>query len=206
MKTLNSNTLISIENLKIKFGRKVLIESANLEIKQGEMILLTGKNGTGKTTLINYITGVKHSKNITRKKDLQVSFTPQNAFLKGKVKTMIIKYATMLNSNEIIDKVKKAFSLEKIWNSKYSIISSGEQQRVKMAIAFLRKPELIVLDEFSRGLDESTVDSFIKLVQNLNKKFNIAIIIISHNKKVIKALSERHLTIEDKKLVEVKNV
>ncbi|CAM9105060.1 ATP-binding cassette domain-containing protein [Mycoplasma todarodis] len=206
MKTSNSNTLISIQGLKVNFGRKVLIENVDLEVKSGEMILLTGENGAGKTTLINYITGVKDSKNIKRKEGLQVSFTPQSAFLKGEVCKLIEKFAVMLGTKEIIKKVKNSFSLEKIWKSDYSIISSGEQQRVKMAIAFLRKPDLIILDEFSRGLDESTTGSFINLVKNLNKKFNIAIILISHNKRVIKELSKKHLTIKEKRLVEVKNV
>ena len=206
MKTLNSNTLVSIRGLEVNFGRKTLLKNVNLEIKSGEMILLTGENGAGKTTLINYITGVKNSKDVTRKENLKVSFTPQSAFLKGNVGTLIAKFSIMLGTKEMIKKVKSSFTLEKIWNSDYSVISSGEQQRVKMAIAFLRKPDLIILDEFSRGLDESTIESFIKLVKNLNRKFNIAIILISHNKRVIKELSRKHLTIKEQRLVEVENV
>ncbi len=206
MKTLNSNKLISIKDLTIKHKRRTLIEKINLDINSGDVIILTGENGSGKTTLINYFAGIKLSKHVSMFSDLKIAFTPQTIFFKDEVGKIIEKYATMLNNYEVIEKVKTSFSLEDLWESQYEKISSGEQQRVKLAISFLRKPNLIIFDEFTRGLDEPTISEFINLVKNLIKKFKIAIIMITHNKQVHKAFKAKHYHISNKKLKELKNV
>ena len=202
MRTMNSNHLIKVENLFVKIDRKVLIGSVNLNIHKGDFIILSGENGSGKTTLVEFITKQRYSRKVKYNGKIKFSYTPQITRFRGTVETIVYKYALSFGYLNNFERVISSFSLSNIRSNTFESISSGEKQRVLLAISMLSKPDIIVLDEFARGLDKNATAQFVKLINNLRVKYNdLAFIMISHNKEFAKTFKGIQYVIKNKKLV-----
>ena len=203
---LNS-TLINIENLTIQYDKKTLLKNLSLNINEGDIILLNGTNGSGKTTLLNYIAGIEFSKNIKMRKKINIAFIQQDVYLQKTVKTILTKYFFAYKSIKK-EKIINAFNLSSLMENSFSSLSTGEKKRVIIAIAFMKKPNLIIMDEFEEGLDSEIKKEILLLLKNIKKKNNkIAFLFISHKDLEIKNLSKKYFiwTINKNKEVEVSN-
>lgn len=199
MKTLNS--LISIKNLDVKVtSKKALVKNVDLEIINKDYIAIIGENGVGKSTLVEYLTKQRYSKNVVHKKDLVISYVPQFSMLEEGVTSFLEKYAFMLNAEKNLPYIIEKFSLKKLLDLQMYQVSAGERQRIILAISFLRKPDIIILDEFSTGLDEFARKQFIALIANLKKKYDFALIIVSHIDWIINELADKVYVIENERL------
>lgn len=204
-----SNAIIKIENLFKSFGKKNILNNINLEIKQGEILSILGKNGAGKTTLLNtilktveYNSGIIKFKNedIKKIKDKEyyekinvVLEDSQNIYyymtgienilyfgsLYGYNKQTILK-----NVNEWID----LFELREYINEKVSIYSRGMVQKLSIIISLINKPQLLLLDEPTLGLDVFSKRKMMDMIKLLSKKEDITIILTTHQMDVVEYL------------------
>lgn len=199
MKILNS--LISIKSLDVKVAsKKVLVKNVDLEINKRDYIAIIGENGVGKSTLVEYLTKQRYSKNVKHKKDLVISYVPQFSMLEESVASFLEKYAFMLNAEKNLPYIIEKFSLKKLLDLQMHQVSAGERQRIILAISFLRKPDIIILDEFSTGLDEFARKQFISLIANLKEKYDFALVIVSHIDWIINELADKVYVIENERL------
>lgn len=185
-----------------KMGEVIIhaLSNANLSIEKGELVVIVGPSGAGKTTALNILGGMDNAtsgrvivdnKEISRLKnrdlikyrreDIGFVFQFYNlvqnltAIENIELATQICKKS--LNPEQVMEKV----GLAERKNNFPSQLSGGEQQRVAIARAIAKNPKLLLCDEPTGALDYKTGKQILKLLQDMSRKENMTVIIITHN-------------------------
>lgn len=199
-----------IENLGVTRGRKVILQDINFHIHCGELTALIGPNGAGKTTLLKAILGeIPHTGQIRftslahQQDNPLVGYVPQRLdfdlgspvsvrdlftasltslpvwlFRPRKIREKILAILARVNADHLIDQ-------------KLGSLSGGELQRVLLALALEPAPVLLLLDEPVSGVDESGLALFYQLVNDLRHKWDMSIILISHDLSLVAQYADR---------------
>jgi len=190
--------LIEAKNLSVSYAGKKVIENVSFKIEEGDFLCIAGENGTGKTTLLKVLTGLKKENggSLVFNKDLKrkhIGYLPQqtdvqrdfpasvkevvlSGFLGGTglfpfyTKAHRIKAAEIMKKLEITELSKKC----------YHELSGGQQQRVLLARALCAAKKLLIMDEPTSALDSLAVNEFYELISNLSRE-GMTIIMISHD-------------------------
>lgn len=212
---MHNDVLIKIENLnkcyKTKNVVKKIAENLNIEIKQNEKIGLLGKNGTGKTTLLNMIIGKTkpdsgkislNEKIITNPlKDisyLQQTFKFPNFFKVKDIKNLVIEDIKQKNiyDKNLIEKINDVLGIETLTNKKYQKLSGGEKQKINLFSVIAYNPKILILDEFSNNIDMETSLA----IRQIIKDIDMTIIMVSHNIYEIMDICKKVILLEGGKI------
>ena len=209
--------MLKIKNLHKKYGKEAYpLQGVNLEVSANETILIMGRSGSGKSTLINCISAIEHQDsgeiyidnklvdfknaktiNSMRKNDIGIIF--QQYYLLNKT-TVYNQIALTCDAKESdIDEILKSLD---IYNLKHKMIydcSGGQQQRVCIARALAKKPKIILADEPTANLDFKLAITSIKLMKDIVNKLGSALLIITHDDRII-SLSDKVYYLENGKL------
>jgi len=222
---INEFKNIELNNVSFRFAEKEnnILENINIIINKGEFIGICGETGSGKTTLINLISGLINPTlgNIYLNQEI-INAIPKNLFSIVAQKPLIIddtiksNVAFGLDQNQIIEKeidnVLKKSELKNFTeelsegiNTRISEggknISGGQLQRLAIARAIYLKKQILILDEATNALDETTEKNIIKFILSLKK--DLTVIIISHNKENL-IHCDKVFEIKNKKITELK--
>lgn len=175
------------------FQRNPILQNVNFTVQQGEFVVLRGENGAGKTTLLNLILGLlKPSsgevklmgfapQNANSKTSvgvvLQDTQVPRNVKVKELVKLLRSYYPNPLSTEEILNKVK----LKDKENAWATDLSGGQKQRLYFALALAGNPQLLILDEPTRNLDDKGYEEFWNQIK-LCRQQGITILMVTNNK------------------------
>ncbi len=205
---INFKNNLVFKNIGFKYNnsKKAIIDNINLEIGKNEIVGIIGESGVGKTTLSNIIMGLlkpTEGEILIDGKDLiknnfsiknSIAFVPQNffhidaslleniTFFDEQVSFSNLKFA-IKNSLLIDPIIKKSLSLKTRMGNDAMKISGGQLQRVNIARALYRRPDILILDEPTSSLDPKNQELFNKIIKKLKTKMTI--LIISHNEKLI---------------------
>lgn len=214
--------VISVKNLTQRYGEVLALDGIDLEIYPGELVAILGENGSGKTTLVKHFNGLlrPYSGNVTVK-GLDTLKRPINELVKhtGLVfqnpdnmlfeDTVEAEIAFGLNNIGITgDKAGDAIarSLELVnLKEKQKVfprhLSRGERQRLAVACVIAMRPELIILDEPTTGLDAEESDRMMQLMRKLQNEGH-TIVMVTHNLQLVKDHAERVIRMETGKIIE----
>jgi len=197
--------IIEVEGLTVKYDGNTVLDDISFEVRRKDVIGIVGPNGGGKTTLLNSILGnipVYSGKIRLFGLDLQkfrdfhkIGYVPQNAIHFDPIFPATVEEIVSLGcitrkklgrplSSEDKKGVSHALELVDLYDlrkKKISELSGGQKQRVFIAKAIVRKPELLVLDEATVGLDICIQDQFVKLLKLLKKEMEITVMMVSHD-------------------------
>lgn len=179
--------LIKTSNLSIRLDGKNILENINLIISEGQIITIIGPNGSGKTTLVRCILDLLKptAGEIWIKDQLQIGYLPQKISINPSLPITVKDFLKLKIKNPIkqnlLDKIVEETNIHKILLSPLQKISGGELQRVLLAKALLKEPQLLILDEPNQGVDVNGQVEFYKLIEKLRREKNIASLIISHD-------------------------
>lgn len=203
---------IILNNISFNYDDKEnILKNLNLEIKKGEVIGISGESGSGKSTLADILMGIQKptsgqilvdGKNINQN-PINIGYVPQKVFfIDGNIKQNIgfgisdslIKISKVNKCIEISQLTKFINSLDKGVYTEIGenglMISGGQQQRIGIARAFYRDPEVLVLDESTSALDDKTQDEFLNFLKTLKGK--ITMILISHQLKKVNFCDKKY--------------
>ena len=187
--------LITAEGVEVYAGNKRLLHDVDLQIESGEIVTLIGPNGAGKSTLLKALIGAGPitAGRINKRAGLRIGYTPQKIQLE---KTMPIPVQRFLALSGRLPKGARGDVLEKtdvadLRDAQMSDLSGGELQRVLLARALLRKPDLLILDEPTQGLDQPAEARFYRLLDDVRKETGAAVLMVSHDLHVVMAKSDR---------------
>lgn len=214
--------ILKCENLYKNFGKKQILKNVSFELYSGDILGFIGPNGAGKTTTIKLILGLQ---GITEGKVTINGYNIERQFEKAieKVGAIVenpdlymyltgyenLKLISNLYDNidkNRIDEVVKLVKLEKRINDKVSKYSLGMRQRLGIAQAILHKPNLLILDEPTNGLDPEGIKEMRELLINLAKKEKMAILISSHNLAELDNLSTKVCIIKNGEIIETSDI
>ena len=206
------NNLIKINKLNKKFklsnnDNLLIFENLNLNIDKNSITSIIGPSGCGKSTLLNILGLLDSSYNgdyifnnqniqkmrnshLSKIRNRNIGFIHQFFYLIPELSVLEnIKLPALINnSNDALitgDAIKllETLEIDEKQNMKPNLLSGGEQQRVAIARSLINKPELILADEMTGNLDESTSDEIIEFFLNFIKKNNLSLIYVTHNSK-----------------------
>jgi ribosome-dependent ATPase len=196
----NSQTLYAIEaeNLTIKFGDFTAVNNVNLKIKQGEIFGFLGSNGCGKTTTMKMLTGlltpssgdaklfVEKLKENSLKIREKVGYMTQGFSLYNELTILenLDLHAKLFhikeNKEERINYLLEKFDLKEYKNNLANELPLGIKQRLSLATAVIHRPEMLILDEPTSGVDPISRDNFWELLIDLSRNENVTIFISTH--------------------------
>ncbi len=214
--------MIKLENITKTYDGKAQVHALkgiNMTIDDGEIFGIIGKSGAGKSTLVRCINMLERptsgnviidDKNMTNMSDAELRAERKNI-------GMIFQHFNLLSSRTVFDNI--AFPLELVGASKEAIhkkvadllelvglterqynypsqLSGGQKQRVGIARALASDPKILLCDEATSALDPQTTKAILELLQDINKRLGITIVIITHEMAVIKEICDRVAVIE----------
>lgn len=206
---------IEVKNISKIFDNKLVLNDLNFKVNDGELLSILGKSGCGKTTLLKILIGIerpssgsvlKNNKNITNydisKRDMGIVF--QNYALFPNMTVLEnVSYALknkLKNKNEAIKQAMDIISmvnLEEHVNKYPNELSGGQMQRVAIARTLALKPDVILFDEALSALDAENKIILRNKIRELNKKFNITMIFITHDQEEAFSISDRVMIMND---------
>lgn len=221
--------LIEVNNLSktYKKGDNVIyaLRNINFDIQEGEYVSIVGKSGSGKSTLLNLLGGMDTSatggvyyngKNLLEMTEKELSY--HRKFTVG----MIFQSFNLIPTRTAIDNVKlplifsnypvrlrETRACELLYNMGLynralhypSELSGGEAQRVAIARALANKPKVILADEPTGNLDTATSSEIISLLQMFNKKHNITVVMVTHDKETANRVSDKTVLLSDGEII-----
>lgn len=182
---MDSNTLIDAQDIGVNLSDRWIFRHVDLSIKRGQVVCVIGGNGAGKTTCVRTLLGLvsQSEGTIYRANPLKVGFVPQKLAITPILPVTIrrlVALAGKFNSQEIDDALA-AVGLHELGNPSVTTLSGGEFQRLMLARAILRKPDLLVLDEPAQGVDVFGVEVLNNLILGIRDETNCGILMISHD-------------------------
>lgn len=190
-------TILEVKNINKYFGRKQVLNNLSLQLDSGQILGLIGPNGAGKTTAIKLILGLQsissgevfingfNVKNEFRKAIEQVGAIVESPdlymYMSGRKNLELIARLYKGITKERINEVIKIVGLENRIDDKVSKYSLGMRQRLGIAAAIIHKPNVLILDEPTNGLDPEGIKDLRILLKKLAKNEKMGVLISSHN-------------------------
>ncbi len=196
------NPVITIDRVRIQFGRRIILQDMSLSVNQGEFVVVLGPNGAGKSTLLKMLLGlIKPSAGVVRvlgrpprRGNDAIGYAPQHRTLEADLALRARdvvgfgldgnRWGTGFPSsrrNAIIDKALMEVDAFDFANAPVGQLSGGEQQRLLIAQALLTNPRLLLLDEPLANLDISHEQEIVELVNRLCRARNVAVMLVTHD-------------------------
>jgi energy-coupling factor transport system ATP-binding protein len=195
----------SLTNVTAGFGDRVVLDQVNLSGRRGEVVALSGRNGSGKTTLLRLISGLlpPPSGHVDRSPG-RVAYLPQNptALLhRPTVRSEVELTLGRSGDNEQPEKILEELGLLQVANRYPRDLSCGERQRAALAAVLPGRPDLVLLDEPTRGMDAHARSALMHAVARL-RDAGSAIVLATHDAPLRDALADRVIDIANAKVTE----
>lgn len=203
--------MIEAQNLTKRFGNQLVFQDLNFKINDGDFISLIGPNGSGKTTLVKILMGLekKTSGKLLLNRKEKISYVPQfrnidldyplsiEQFIRLNLKFSFSPAKRRLENVQIENILEKT-GLTQLKDRPLGLSSGGEKQKAYLAQALLNDPQVLILDESTASLDIKVKMQLMDLVQQLNQKYNLTVIFITHDYELTKKYTQRALLFKDK--------
>lgn len=213
-----NTSILQCDNVYKKIGKKNILNGINLEINEGEILAFIGPNGAGKTTTIKVILGLqkitdgkikingfdikKDFINAIKKVGAIVENPDLYMYMSGYDNLKIVKDYYNNISEERINEVVHIVGLENRIKDKVCKYSLGMRQRLGIAQAILHKPNLLILDEPTNGLDPEGIIEIRELLKRLSHNENMSILISSHNLSELENICSKVCIIKNGTIIE----
>lgn len=208
------DNLISIENFTMKFGKTTVIDKLSFDVKRGETFGLLGSNGSGKTTTIRSLLGIYtptdgnlkiDGKDFSVDGQLKLGYLPEERGLykKESVIDVMIYFGRLrgLKKDEArkwsLEYLKRV-ELEDKANTRLDKLSGGQQQKIQLGVTIMNDPELLILDEPTKGFDPVNRRLLMDIIEEHQQK-GATVIFVSHQMEEVERLCDRIILLKDGK-------
>ena len=208
--------LFEVKGLTLGYENEKIINNISFSVEEKDFIIVVGKNGAGKSTLIKGILGlikpmsgeIIFDESLNKK---HIGYMPQETKVEGTFPASVMEivlsgrinkmgkrpFYNKEDKNEAI-KALKILNILDIKNKSFCDLSGGQRQKTLLARSLCATDKLLILDEPSNNLDNTSREEFYLLLMKLNKELGISIIMISHDVDIDKMLGNKILRITDK--------
>ena len=188
-------SLIQVEDLTVRYGASTALSGVSLHVEPGEIVTIVGPNGSGKTSLLRAIIGaVKPAKGrVIHGSGVKIGYVPQNLHIDETLPITVSRFLKLPSYVAVAD-ISYALTqagVPDLAKAQLSQLSGGQFQRVLLARALIGKPDLLLLDEATQGLDQRGSASFYQQIETVRQDTGCAILMISHELHVVMSASDR---------------
>ncbi len=190
-----SEPLIRLQRVSVGFRQESVLEDVQLTVNAGEIVTLIGPNGAGKTTLVRAVLGLlkPDSGSVWRKPRLRIGYMPQKLTVDPTLPLSVLRFLRLVPG---VDRAAALAALaevgaEQVIDSPLQNISGGELQRVLLARALLREPELPVLDEPVQGVDVVGQAELYRLITELRDRHGCGVLMVSHDLHLVMSTTDQ---------------
>ena len=191
--TLNNNILVKLENTGVIRNNRWLVKDVSLEVEKGKIVTLIGPNGSGKSTTAKIALGIyKDIKGKVQKFTDKIGYVPQKISIDWTLPIRVSDFMTLtmdLKEQEINDSLELT-GVKHLKDNDLRNLSGGEFQRVLIARAISKKPDLLVLDEPVQGVDFKGELSLYELIKKISDELGCGILLISHDLHVVMSATD----------------
>lgn len=187
-------SLIKLLDISVVYNEKKILDHISFSLFRNKITTLIGPNGAGKSTLVKTVIGLVQPTQgkIERQNDLKIGYVPQKLKLNENLPLRVKRYLQLCKGASLTD-IHHALDLvgtPSLLNSDMHTLSGGETQRILLASALLKKPDLLVLDEPAQGVDISGQIDLYALISNLKDTLKCGILMVSHDLHLVMAKTD----------------
>jgi zinc transport system ATP-binding protein len=194
-KSGGSSVLLAAEHVGFCIHGKTILTDISLQVQNREIITLIGPNGAGKTSLVRILLGLTEasSGSVRRKPGLRIGYVPQRIQVPD---VMPLRVYDFLNVMGLYDETQckqmlEEVSCEYLLYSAMQNISGGEMQRVLLARALLKDPQLLVLDEPASGMDIIGQQALYETIRHIRDSHDCGVLMVSHDLHLVMAATDK---------------
>ncbi|MBB6252670.1 metal ABC transporter ATP-binding protein [Nitrospirillum iridis] len=177
--------LIKTASLTVRFGRRAVLQAVDLTVSAGEVVTLVGPNGAGKSTLLRSVLGLQRPTDgmVWRKPGLRIGYMPQRLAVDGTLPLTVRRLLSLWGpvTSEAVAETLGEVGAAGLADSPVQSLSGGELQRVMLARALLRRPDLLVLDEPAQAVDVAGQATLYALIDAIRRRHGCGVLMVSHD-------------------------
>lgn len=185
--------VVSLTNAGLRYGNKRILEDLTFEMNAGDIVTVIGPNGAGKTSLVKLILGIEAPTEgrAERRRGACIGYVPQNLSLQPTLPLTVDRFLRLASSgHRQIARSLERTGVGHLRHASIHYLSGGEFQRVLLARAILRHPDLLVLDEPAQGLDVNGQTALYELIREIRDELNCAVLTVSHDLHLVMASTD----------------
>jgi zinc transport system ATP-binding protein len=188
-------SLIQVDGLSIRYGAKTALSDVSLRIEPNEIVTIVGPNGSGKTSLLRAMIGAVKplSGRIIQACNLKIGYVPQKLHIDDALPITVSRFLKLPGGVRVadVDYALTQAGVPELEKEQLSKLSGGQFQRVLLARALIGKPDLLLLDEATQGLDQRGSALFYQQIETVRQATGCAVLMISHELHVVMSASDR---------------
>ena len=181
---IENNILVKLKDVGLKRNDIWLVKGVSLVVEKGKIITLIGPNGSGKSTTAKIALGLhKNIEGEVQKLTDKIGYVPQKISIDWTLPLRVKDFMLLTDdlNDKLIDEALTLTGVDHLKNKNLGNLSGGEFQRVLLARAISKKPELLVLDEPVQGVDFTGEIALYELIKKISENLNCGILLISHD-------------------------
>ena len=178
------NILVKLKDVGFEQNGKWLVKGVSLQVEKGKIVTLIGPNGSGKSTTAKIALGIyKNIEGQVEKFTNNIGYVPQKISIDWTLPLRVKDFMLLTDNlkDDILDEALTLTGVKHLRDNNLGNLSGGEFQRVLLARAISKKPELLVLDEPVQGVDFTGEIALYELIKKISEKLNCGILLISHD-------------------------
>ena len=182
--SIEKNILVKLKDVGFEQNGKWLVKGVSLQVEKGKIVTLIGPNGSGKSTTAKIALGIyKNIEGQVEKFTNNIGYVPQKISIDWTLPLRVKDFMLLTDNlkDDILDEALTLTGVKHLRDNNLGNLSGGEFQRVLLARAISKKPELLVLDEPVQGVDFTGEIALYELIKKISEKLNCGILLISHD-------------------------
>lgn len=201
--TLNKpmgNLALKVSGLKIRGEDSTILDEVNFALKSGTIMAIVGPNGAGKTTLFRALLGlIPYSGTIEWKKGVRMGYVPQE-LVATDIPITVREFLSLKFKTDFTECLKTVGLEERILELQLGRLSGGELQRVLLAWSIVDRPDILLFDEPTSGVDVGAEEPIYEKIKQLKETTGITVLIITHNHHVVLHYTDQILGLNRKQI------
>lgn len=190
---LSKQPLIEAHDISLSIDGRSILDHVSLAISEGEILTVIGPNGAGKTSLLRILLGLTapSSGSVSRSPGIRIGYMPQKLRINETLPLSVERFLLLAHRDRTAIRAAAAETgVAGILTQPLAAVSGGEFQRILLARALVRDPDLLVLDEPVQGVDVTGQAELYHLINEVRKRHNCAVLMISHDLHLVMASTD----------------
>jgi zinc transport system ATP-binding protein len=188
-----SQPLIRVSGLSLSRRGRQILQQVDLSLEAGKIVTLIGPNGAGKTSLVRSLLGLiePDTGEVIKIPGLRIGYMPQKLHIEASLPLSVKRFLALGGKPRLdLEEILQLTGTSRLINMPMQSLSGGETQRVLLARALLRDPQLLVLDEPVQGVDVSGQVALYSLINEIRNRRGCGVLLVSHDLHLVMANSD----------------